>query len=291
MGLESLQQLIEIITLERLDTTLFRGQNYITPWKRVFGGQVLGQSLNAAYQTVDKDRYAHSIHGYFILSGDVTKPIIYQVDVLRDGGSFSTRRVTASQNGKAIFVMAASFQLNQKGFDHQTEIPNVEGHKDLQTDIEQIEVIKDYSPRLYKKMMARAQGAIEFRPVENILIRDPEVNDNIKNVWMKLTQQTDINKIDKPLQQQLLAYASDYDLLLTAINPHRGKFDPNKLFIASIDHAMWFHRDFDFNQWLLYSINSPSASNSRGIGMGHIYNEKGDLVSTVVQEGLLRIKD
>lgn len=290
MALESLQQLLDILNLEQLDTTLFRGQNYITPWKRVFGGQVLGQSLNAAYQTVDDDRLAHSIHGYFILSGDVTKPIIYQVDILRDGGSFSTRRVTASQNGKAIFVMAASFQLNQEGLEHQSEIPNVEGPKDLQTDIEQIEVIKEYSPRLYKKMMARAQGAIEFRPVEHIIIPDPEVNNNIKNVWMKLTEQAPNKEMPKPLQQQLLAYASDYDLLMTAINPHRGKFDPTKLFIASIDHAMWFHRDFDFNQWLLYSINSPSASNSRGIGMGHIYNQNGDLVSTVVQEGLIRIK-
>jgi len=189
LALESLQQLLDILNLEQLDTTLFRGQNYITPWKRVFGGQVLGQSLNAAYQTVDDDRLAHSIHGYFILSGDVTKPIIYQVDILRDGGSFSTRRVTASQNGKAIFVMAASFQLNQEGLEHQSEIPNVEGPKDLQTDIEQIEVIKEYSPRLYKKMMARAQGAIEFRPVEHIIIPDPEVNNNIKNVWMKLTEQ------------------------------------------------------------------------------------------------------
>lgn len=286
MALKSLQQLLDIIQLEQLDTTLFRGQNYITPWKRVFGGQVLGQALNAAYRTVDETRLAHSLHGYFILSGDVSKPVIYQVDITRDGGSFSTRRVTASQNGKAIFVMAASFQLNQEGFEHQVNIPDVAGPANLQTDIQQIEVIKDFAPGLYKKMMARAQGAIEFRPVENILVPDPDITDPIKNVWMKLTDKAEL---DRPLQHQLLAYASDYDLLLTAVYPHRAKFDPSKLFIASLDHAMWFHRDFDFNDWLLYTINSPSASNSRGMGIGHIYNQAGALVSTVVQEGLIRV--
>lgn len=286
MTLKSLDDLINIIELEQLDTTLFRGQNYITPWKRVFGGQVLGQSLNAAYRTVADDRFAHSLHGYFILPGDVNRPIIYQVDVLRDGGSFSTRRVTASQNGKAIFVMSASFQLDQDGFDHQTQQPEVKRPNELVTDVEQIQVIKDYAPGLYKKMMARAQGAIEFRPVENILIPDPDVDDAIKNVWMKLTAQQELSK---PLQQQLLAYASDYDLLLTAVYPHRGSFDPTKLFVASIDHAMFFHRDFDFNNWLLYAIKSPSASNSRGMGIGYIYNEDGTHVSTVIQEGLIRV--
>lgn len=286
MTLRSLDDLIEIIELEQLDTTLFRGQNYMTPWKRVFGGQVLSQALNAAYRTVATDRFAHSLHGYFILSGDVTKPIIYQVDITRDGGSFSTRRVTASQNGQAIFVMAASFQLEQEGFDHQSDIPEVKNPSELQTDIEQIAVIKDFAPRLYKNMMARAQGAIEFRPVENIIVPDPKIDQSIKNVWMKLTAKKELSK---PLQQQLLAYASDYDILLTAVYPHREKFDPSKLFIASIDHAMWFHRDFDFNDWLLYAINSPSASNSRGMGIGNIYDREGTLVSTVVQEGLIRI--
>jgi len=286
LALKSLQQLLDIIQLEQLDSTLFRGQNYITPWKRVFGGQVLGQALNAAYRTVDPKRFAHSLHGYFILSGNVDQPVIYQVDVLRDGGSFSTRRVTASQNGKAIFVMAASFQLDQEGFEHQVNIPDVAGPANLQTDIQQIEVIKNFAPGLYKKMMARAQGAIEFRPVENILVPDPDMTDPIKNVWMKLTDQAEL---DRPLQHQLLAYASDYDLLLTAVYPHRAKFDPNKLFIASLDHAMWFHRNFDFNDWLLYTISSPSAKNSRGMGIGHIYNQAGQLVSTVVQEGLIRV--
>ena len=286
MALKSLDDLIDIIELEQLDTTLFRGQNYVTPWKRVFGGQVLGQALNAAYRTVSADRFAHSLHSYFVLPGDVTRPIIYQVEVTRDGGSFSTRRVTASQDGKAIFVMAVSFQLDQEGFDHQSTIPEVASPGGLQTDVEQIAVIKDFAPRLYKKMMARAQGAIEFRPVENILVPDPDTDAAIKNVWMKLT---DKKELSKPLQQQLLAYTSDYDLLLTAIHPHRGKFDPTKLFIASIDHAMWFHRDFDFNDWLLYAINSPSASNSRGMGIGSIYDQEGKLVSTVVQEGLIRV--
>lgn len=286
MELNSLDDLIEIITLEQLDTTLFRGKNYVTPWKRVFGGQVLGQSLNAAYRTVPEDRFAHSLHGYFILPGDVTKPIIYQVEPLRDGGSFSTRRVTASQNGKAIFIMSASFQLEQDGFDHQNKIPDVQGPDDLMTEVEQITMIKDFAPSIYKKMMSRAQGAIEFRPVENLFAQAPGEDPAVRNLWMKLTTK---KKLSKPMQQQLLAYSSDYDLLLTAIFPHRGTFDVSKLFTASIDHAMYFHRDFDFNNWLLFARNSPSASNSRGLGMGHIYNEQGVLVSTVIQEGLLRV--
>lgn len=281
----NLDDLVNLLNLEELDHCLYRGQNFMTPWKRVFGGQVLGQALNAAYKTIPDDRIAHSLHSYFILGGDTAKPIIYEVDTLRDGGSFSTRRVTAIQNGKAIFVMAASFQVKQDGVSHQNDMPDVEGPDTLLTDIEQAEQFKNLVPEVYQKFQNRKQEAIQFKPVENILLSQDEAGKKLRNVWMKtLTEKT----LDIATQQQLLAFASDYDLLLSAVWPHRKELDINKLFIASLDHAMWFHRHFDFRDWLLYSIDSPSASNSRGMGLGRIFDRNGRLVSTVMQEGLIR---
>jgi len=283
--MQNLQSLIDLLSLEQLDACLFRGQNFMTPWRRVFGGQVLGQALNAAYQTVPKDRLAHSLHGYFILGGDVDVPIIYTVDVLRDGGSFTTRRVTATQKGRAIFVMAASFQVKQAGVDHQNTMPDAESPDNLMTDMEQAELIKDKMPDIYAKIKGRKQNAFEFRPEKMLDFDSAMAGKEDRNVWMKVT--SDI-EMDMPMQHQLLAYASDYDLLLTAVYPHRSELDVNRLFIASIDHAMWFHRDFDLRDWQLYSIDSPSASNSRGMGYGRIFSTDGKLVSTVMQEGLIR---
>ncbi len=285
--MKNVQELIDLLTLEKIDTCLFRGQNYHTPWKRVFGGQVLGQALNAVYQTVPEDRIAHSLHGYFILGGDVEKPVIYQVETLRDGGSFTTRRVTASQNGKAIFVMAASFQLKQGGFDHQTPMPDVAQPEGLKTEQEQAELIKDKAPERYQRIKNRGQNAIEFRPVEDLSLGNAVGGEDIRNVWMKMTEQKELSL---PMQHQLLAYASDYDLLISSLSPHRTKFSADKVFLASLDHAMWFHRSFDFNDWLLCVIDSPSASNSRGMGHGKIFDRQGRLVSTVMQEGLIRVK-
>lgn len=284
--MKNLQELIDLITLEELDSCLFRGKSLITPWKRVFGGQVLAQALNAAYRTVGEDRIAHSLHGYFILPGNVDKDIIYQVGILRDGGSFSTRRVTASQNGKAIFIMAVSFQKDQDGFDHQNKMPDVKSHEGLYSDQQIAEMIKELSPTIYQRMQSRNQGAIEFRPVENLFLDMPEDGATSRNVWMKTTDAPDINI---RMKHQILAYASDYDLLLSAVFPHKEEVNVNKLFLASLDHAMWFHRDFDLNDWLLYNIDSPSASNSRGMGYGRIFSESGALAATVMQEGFIRI--
>jgi len=282
----NLDELIDLIQLEEIDDCLFRGQNYKTPWQRVFGGQVLAQALNAAYQTVPKDRIAHSLHSYFILAGDTSRPIIYQVSVTRDGGSFSTRRVTALQKGKAIFVMAVSFQKKQEGFDHQNTMPDVEGPENLMTDIAQAELLQEEAPDIYLRALARKIDALEFRPVEKLSFNQELAGKAIRHVWMKISEKKDI---PLPLQHQLLAFASDYDLLLTAVFPHRTEINAMKLFIASLDHAMWFHRDMDFTDWLLYVIDSPSASNSRGMGYGRIFDQKGRLVSTVMQEGLIRV--
>ena len=278
-------ELMDILDLEELDTSLFRGQNYVTSWKRVFGGQVLGQALNAAYRTIPEDRIAHSLHGYFILGGDVSVPIIYQVDTLRDGGSFSTRRVTAIQKGRAIFVMAASFQLKQEGIDHQSEMPNVPGPSNILTEVQQVDLLKEHYPDLFIKIMNRQQSAIEFRPIEFLNFEAEDAGKEDRHVWMKLINPPTLSL---RTQHELLAYASDYDLLLSALYPHRKEVDINKMFLASIDHAMYFHREFDFSKWLLYVIDSPSASNARGIGYGKIFNEQGVLVSTVIQEGLIR---
>lgn len=285
--MKNLDELIDIITLEEIDHCLYKGSNYKTPWKRIFGGQVLGQALHAAYQTVPEDRIAHSLHGYFILAGDTEKPVIYQVETIRDGGSFTTRRVNAIQNGKSIFVMAASFQLKQEGMNHQIDYPEIEGPENFMTDIEQAETIKEIAPNIYKKVMARYQNALEFRPAEKYAFENALKGEATRKVWMKATEK---KKLSLPMQHQLLAYASDYDLLLTSVYPHQTEVNVNKLFIASLDHAMWFHRDFDFTDWLLYDINSPSASNSRGMGYGSIFDKNGRLVSTVMQEGLIRVR-
>jgi len=286
MDLLDIDKLLDIIQLEKIDTCLFKGNNVITPWGRVFGGQVLAQALNAAYQTVPEDRFAHSFHGYFILPGDVNRPIIYTVEILRDGGSFTTRRVTASQNGKAIFVMASSFQLKQDGFNHAIEMPEVIPPEDLLTDIVLAEQLKEEMPDVYLKVMSRSLEAIKFKPEDQFDFDKMDVASMVRNVWMKLNKK---QILSVPLQHQLLAYASDYDLLITSIIPHRTKENAFKFFIASLDHAMWFHRDFDLNDWLLYNINSPSASNARGMGHGKIFDKKGRLVCTVMQEGLIRL--
>ncbi len=283
--MKSASELIDLLTLERIEDKIFRGQNYVTPWKRIFGGQVLAQSLSAAYQTVPEDRFVHSMHGYFILTGDVNVPVIYSVETIRDGGSFTTRRVTAIQKGRPIFVMACSFQLKQEGFDHQNEMPDVDGPEGLLTDIEQGEQIQKFMPDVAKKIFARKQGALEFRPVEKTVFENAFAGKKHRHVWMKLKSE---EKLSIAQQHVLLAYASDYDLLLTSVYPHHSKVNVNELFIASLDHAMWFHRDLDFTDWMLYSIDSPSASNSRGMGYGRIFDRQGRLVSTVMQEGLIR---
>jgi acyl-CoA thioesterase-2 len=283
--MKTVEELVNLLTLKQLDESYFEGQNYQTPWRRVFGGQVLGQSLHAAYQTIPTDRIAHSLHGYFILAGDVDIPIVYEVDTIRDGGSFSTRRVVARQEGKTIFIMAASFQLQQEGFDHQITMPNVLPPEVLLPDYEQAESFREEHPELYRRLTIIHPNAIEFRPVERFNPKESTSGQPYRHVWIKATEQVELSL---PIQQQMLAYASDYNLLGTAAIPHLHLTDYNKLFFASLDHAMYFHRDFRIDDWLLYALDSPSASNSRGFSRGNIFNQAGQLVSSVVQEGLIR---
>ena len=278
-------ELLGLLDLEQIDDNLFRGQNYKTPWGRVFGGQVLAQALHAASRTVPIERCAHSMHGYFILAGDINIPVIYQVERLRDGGSFTTRRVTAIQKGRPIFNMAASFQLDQPGFEHQIAMPDVPAPEELISDIEYAAVLKDTQPDWYRRLTL--PKPIEFRTVEKIDFLNPKKGDPFRHIWMKAIG--DLPN-DKRIHQEVLAYGSDYSLLTTAFQPHSTSIDINKVFFASLDHAMWFHKDFRIDDWLLYALDSPSASNARGFSRGNIFNREGKLVASVVQEGLMRVR-
>ena len=280
-----LNYLINLLTLEKKETHHFVGQNYKTAWGRVFGGQVLGQSLHAAYQTVPKDRKVHSMHAYFILGGDINVPIDYHVDAIRDGKSFTTRRVVAFQNGKAIFNMAASFHLEEEGVDHQVTMPNVLTPELLLTDIQQAKSLQKLDPNRYQRLMEAHPQIFEFRPVGKAIYLQNRNSPPYSHIWFKTKEKI---KADIALQHQLLAFASDYSLLLSATLPHRKNLDHEKIYYASLDHALWFHRDFKIDDWLLYSIESPSASNARGFARGSIFNIDGTLIASVTQEGLMR---
>ena len=279
-----IQELIDLITLEKKSKNTFEGQNFQTSWGRVFGGQVLAQALHAAYQTVPKDRFAHSLHGYFILGGNLDLPITYEVDIIRDGKSFTTRRVVAFQEGRAIFNMSASFQLVQSGVDHQFSMPNYIPPEKLLSDLEQLEV-QNTDPEAYNRFKKIKPEVIEFRPVEKLTLRDDVDAPAESNYWFRSKESTPFG-LD--LQHQLLAYISDYGLLRTATLPHKKELGQGPTFYTSIDHAIWFHRPFSLEEWMPYAMDSPSASCSRGFSRGTIFDREGLLVASTAQEGLIR---
>jgi len=279
--MKNVQELVDLLQLEPIEENFFRGKSYGFGIKRVYGGQVLAQALHAATLTVPEERRVHSLHAYFILAGDVEHPIIYQVDRIRDGGSFTTRRVRAIQKGQDIFIMAASYQLEQEGFAHQIDMPNVPSPDALLSDQQIIENHKDSLPKIYQSFLL--PRPIEFRPVEKPNFLTPDKGQPMRHVWFKAIGEIETQHA---LHQQVLAYASDYNLLTTALRPHAVTLD--KIMIASLDHAMWFHQEAKVDEWLLYAIDSPSASNARGFTRGNIFNQQGKLVASVVQEGLIR---
>jgi len=278
------EELLDLLNLERIEENIFRGNNYQSPWKRVFGGQVLAQAIHAAHQTVPEGRTVHSIHAYFLLAGDISVPIVYNVQRSRDGGSFTTRRVSAIQKGSPIFILAASFQEKTEGFDHQIDMPDVPGPESLPSDIELIHHLKDKAPHLYKRY--NHARPIEFRPVEASDPLNPIASEPFRHLWLRAkgTLSDDLR-----IHQEVLAYVSDYNLLATAILPHRTKLESKTMFLASLDHAMWFHRPFKADEWLLYQLDSPSASNKRGFTRGNIFDREGRLIASVVQEGLMAV--
>lgn len=284
--MKHVSELLEHLELERLEENLYRGTSKDVGSKSVFGGQVLAQALRAASSTVPLDRVAHSLHGYFILPGDIDAPIVFSVDRVRDGGSFTTRSVTAIQHGRAIFSLLASFQLKQEGFDHQIKMPDVAKPDELFSDRELFAKAEAMMPEKLKKVLGRERPII-FKPTVIPNLFNPQKEPPYSNVWFKANGEM---SDDLALHQSVLAYASDYNLLTTALKPHGVSYGTKNLQMASIDHAMWFFRDFRVDDWLLYSVESPSASNARGFCRGNIFNQDGILVASVVQEGLIRRK-
>lgn len=279
-----LAELVDLLALEQIEVNLFRGRSQDLGWGTVFGGQVLGQALSAAAQTVPPDRSVHSLHAYFLRPGDTRRPILYDVDRIRDGRSFTTRRVVAIQNGEAIFSMGASFQLQEEGFDHQDPMPEVEGPDALLSEVELARRVLD---RIPERLRARAiaERPIESRPVKPLTPLAPRASAPERCVWYRTI---DALPDDPALHAYLLAYASDFNFLGTSLQPHGVSWLTPGLKMASVDHAIWFHRPFRMDEWLLHVMESPSASGARGLVRGRFFTRDGRLVASTVQEGLIR---
>jgi len=277
-------ELISLLDLESIELNLFRGSSRDIGGRSVFGGQVISQSLVAAYRTLEEQRQCHSLHAYFLRPGDMQIPIVYEVDRIRDGGSFTTRRVVAIQNGEAIFHMSASFQIVERGAEHQaTDIPDVPPPDELESEFEIRQRIAQRVTEQVRPVLLQKRP-IEIRPVDPVDFLSPEPRAPRKQVWFRSAGP--VND-DQTLHQTLLAYASDFGLLGTGMLPHGYTFvDPN-MQAASLDHTLWFHHPFRIDDWLLYDMESPCAMNSRSFNRGQIY-QHGKLVASVCQEGLMR---
>jgi acyl-CoA thioesterase-2 len=279
----AVQSLLEILDLEPLEVNLFRGMSPQVGWQRVFGGQVIGQALVAATRTVS-NRPAHSLHAYFVLPGDPKVPIIYDVDRIRDGGSFTTRGVKAIQHGSAIFAMYASFHRDERGFSHQAEMPKVPQPEELPSEEEMKKRVLPTMPDPVRRYYER-ERPIEMRPVEFARYVSREHRDPRFHVWMRATARL---PDDAAVHQCVLAYASDMMLLDSALIPHGRTVFEQSIQGASLDHALWFHRPFRADEWLLYAQDTPSAEGARGFARGLIFARDGTLVASVAQEGLIR---
>lgn len=280
-----LAELLDLLRLERIEERIFRGQSQDLGWGAVFGGQVIGQALSAAAQTVMPDRHVHSLHAYFLRQGDAGRSVVYEVDPIRDGTSFSTRRVVALQGGQAIFTLAASFQIEEPGFEHQAPMPlNVPGPDELLSELQLAQGLAEHVPEQVRPLLLFPR-AIEIRPVQPHNPFAPEIQAPVRQLWYRAAGRV---PDDPAVHRYLLAYASDFNFLTTALNPHGKSWLTPGMQVASLDHALWFHRPFRVDEWLLYDIQSPSASGARGLAQGRFYTQQGELVATVVQEGLIR---
>lgn len=282
----TVDDLLELIDLEPIEHNIYRGQNRDIGSGRVFGGQVLAQALVAARRTVDDEREAHSLHAYFILPGDLEIPIVYFVDRLRDGGSFTTRRVTAIQHGRAIFNLSASFHEPQEGLDHQAPMPEAPDPVGLIPELDRIRAVADRIPAELRGVLTQDRP-IDFRVVDPPDLFEPEARPPSRRTWFRATGRLP----DEPVvQQSVLAYASDYGLLSTVLQPHGLTIRSERLQVASLDHALWLHRPFRADDWLLYVMDSPSAADARGFARGSVFTREGILVASVAQEGLTRFR-
>ena len=284
---QQLQQLYGHLDLETLDDNLFRSKHSNEGWFRVFGGQVLAQALLSASRTVPMDRQPHSLHSYFLRPGDMDHPIIFKVENLRDGKSFNTRRVSAMQHDEVILNLAASFQVSEPGLSHQSEMPAVPPPEQSLT---RKQLAEKYSASLPADLVTRFSRpfAIDLRHVEQENMLAPQKRAPQHSVWLKLSGGL---PQDYPWHAHMLAYASDMTILETSLRPHGLSLFSPRLQVASLDHSMWFHRPFRMDEWLLYVQDSPSSSAGRGFSRGNIFRQNGELVVSVAQEGLIRVRD
>jgi acyl-CoA thioesterase-2 len=278
-----LKEIVDLLNVETIEENLFRGQNHNT--EHVFGGQVLAQALVSAYRTVNPEHELHSLHAYFLRAGDWTRPILYEVDRIRDGRSFTTRRVAAVQNGKAIFTLSCSWQRREEGLSHSQPMPDVPPPESLRGDLEAYEALAQEQPDIAR--FSFRFKAIESRAVERILMSDRGGKEHppIKHTWLKARDPL----ADNPeVHLALLAYMSDLDFMSTSMLPHGRNSSRESIRGASLDHAIWFHRPFRADEWLLFAKESPNASGARGFVRGHFFNRSGELVATAAQECLIR---
>ena len=282
------KELIALLNLKDLGDKNFSGNSVTIGSPHVFGGQVLAQAVNAAYRTIPENRFLHSLHSYFLEAGDLTIPINYHVAEMRDGGSFSTRRVTASQNGKTIFILAASFHRKEDGFEHQEEIkPDIKQPEELFSWDDMLVQFGDFLPKSMKHFLS-IERPIEFKPVRIPNPLQPEDLPPNEEVWFRLKGEK--QKMDFRTKQEILTYISDYNVLNAAFNPNASNYNFGNTQTASLDHSMWFFRDFEFDDWMLFSAESPNAFGARGLSKGNIFTRDGKLVASFAQEGLLRPK-
>ena len=281
-----MQEVLDLLDMETIEAGLFRGQSRNIVGKNVFGGQVLGQALMAAGRTAE-GRLAHSLHGYFLRAGDTRAPIVYQVERIRDGKSFATRNVKALQHGEIIFIMSASFAVAEDGLEHHEPMPQVDGPDGIPSETELRQKIAPMIPEKVREAFAR-ERPIEIRPINPVNPFAPQKQEAKRFHWMRAQNRLP----DDPLLHQcVLAFASDFALMGTAMLPHGVSFMQNNMQAASIDHAMWFHRPFRVDEWLLYEMDAPNASSSRGMNRGLIYSQDGRLIASTAQEGLMRLRE
>ncbi|MCE9870600.1 acyl-CoA thioesterase II [Hafnia alvei] len=281
---QALKNLLDLLDLEKIEEGIYRGQSEDLGLRQVFGGQVVGQALYAAKQTVPLERNIHSFHSYFLRPGDSSQPIIYDVENLRDGNSFSARRVKAVQHGKPIFYMTASFQTAEPGFEHQNVMPDVPAPESLKSESEIASSMAHLIPESVREKFI-CEKPLEMRPVSFHNPLMGKVEEPIRNVWFKANGEM---PDDPRIHQYLLGYASDFNFLPTALQPHGKGFLEPGMQVATIDHSMWFHRPFRLDEWLLYAVESTSASGARGFVRGQFYNRAGELIASTVQEGVIR---
>jgi acyl-CoA thioesterase II len=275
---------LELLQLERINDVLFRGANMDMGIGTIYGGQLLAQALSAATQTVSDDRGAHSLHAYFVHPGTLNDPVDYRVDTINDGKRFTLKKVTAAQKDKTIFFMNVSFHISEAGFEHQLSIPDVPGPEAVTSAIELFRAVKNIIPEPVREQLTRDQP-IDFKPINPMNPFAPEKKDPVFNIWFKAA---DALPDDKSIHKCMLAFASDWGILSASLNPHsRSVWEP-AIQIASLDHAIWFHRDFRMDEWMLHFIESPNAGSGRVLNKGSIFTQDGKLAASMTQEGLIR---